>query len=460
VTTDEIRALLEHEIRTPISAILAGADVLSALAPAPLSAPRGRRLLGVMRRRARRLLDAINDLSDLAELEAGRLRVEVCEVEVCALLAAIDARQRRRAERRGLAFQIEVGSAIPATIRTDGGRLGRMLSHVIGNAIRFTEYGGVRVVVQLDGGSTPRLYFDVLDTGAGMTEQQAATAFEPFSRADSSMARRFGGLGLGLTISRRLARLLGGDVEIVESGAGEGTHVRVSIATGPLAGVDTLEPSSASLAWLSGGGRAACPAGDERRGGTAGSAQFESTSTDEPAPRRAPSHVLPAGCSILLADDSRDNRRLIGFLLERAGAQVVTVDNGRLAVDRALKRVRRGRPFDVVLMDMQMPVMDGYEATMRLREQGYRWPIVALTAHASDEHRRQCLEAGCDAHVSKPVDMPRLLNTIREHLGLREATEARVVAGRAAMDAGNCASCEPAVENAAACESEPPSPLV
>jgi CheY-like chemotaxis protein len=229
------------------------------------------------------------------------------------------------------------------------------------------------------------IQFDVQDTGIGMSVEEMDTLFCPFTQADTSHTRRFGGTGLGLVISRRLAELLGGTVGVVDSRPGVGTTLRLRVATGPLDGVRTIKDLSSQM----------LSTADQRTGRSA----------------------LPGAlnCRILLAEDAPDNQRLVSHILGKAGAEVTIVENGKLAVDRALSAEAEGSPFDVILMDMQMPVMDGYEAAGLLRQKGYRGAIVALTAHAMLGDREKCLRAGCDDFTAKPVNRTKLIEVIRAH---------------------------------------------
>ncbi len=300
---------------------------------------------------------------------------------------------RVRADAKGLPFNIEYIGAIPETIPSDPTRLRQILNNLIGNAIKFTEVGAVRLVVRLvDDGDKPYLQFDVMDTGRGMTEEQKAKLFQPFMQADTSTTRKFGGTGLGLTISKRFAELLGGDITVVETEVGVGTTYRATVATGSLDGVKMLEdPLSTTV-----------------------------VAADADVVTEVFRSGLQ-GCSILLAEDGPDNQRLISFVLMKAGADVTVVENGKRALDAALAARDEGNPFDVILMDMQMPVMDGYEATAQLREKGYTGPIIALTAHAMQDDREKCIKAGCDEYATKPINRTNLIATIRRHLVPGEA---------------------------------------
>jgi Amt family ammonium transporter len=260
--------------------------------------------------------------------------------------------------------------------------LRQILVNLLGNAIKFTEIGSIRVVMQLvqEAGEETKLQFEVTDTGIGISEEQAALLFQPFSQVDASARRRFGGSGLGLAISKRLAGLLGGDVTL-RSVLGEGSTFRVTIST------------SSPNEWLAPG-------------------HLSDAAEACLATANVQRHL---DCRILLAEDSPDSQRLIAFLLRKVGAEVALAENGKIAVDLAMAAQQKGKPFDVVLMDMQMPVMDGYEATGLLRSAGYVKPIIALTAHAMTDDRQKCLDAGCDDYVAKPIDRSRLFEAVAKY---------------------------------------------
>ncbi len=237
-------------------------------------------------------------------------------------------------------------------------------------------------------GDAPCLQFDVRDSGIGMNDDEIGRLFHPFSQADASTARRFGGSGLGLAISKRLAQLLGGDISLVDSRVGRGSCFRCTVATGSLNGVRLVTCDSESV-------------------------ELQSASQETPPQEETP---LLQNCRILFAEDGPDNQRLISHVLKKAGAEVTLVENGQLAVDAALASLEDGRPFDITLMDMQMPVLGGYDATAILRERGYAMPIIALTAHAMSGDREKCLAAGCDDYATKPIDRHELIKTIRQFL--------------------------------------------
>ena len=261
-------------------------------------------------------------------------------------------------------------------------RQGQVLVNLVGNAIKFTDQGEIRLVARLaDEDGSPRLCFDVIDTGIGMDDEQVKKLFQPFTQVDSSSTRKFGGTGLGLCISKHLAEAMGGHLE-VHSAPGSGSTFSLAIDPGPLTGTHMIENAQETL-------------------------------LDHPllAAAAVPDGIILRG-RILLAEDGPDNQRLICLLLRKAGADVTAVENGQLAVEAALAARDAGQPFDVILMDMQMSVMDGYTATQHLRRQGYTAPIVALTAHAMAQDCQKCLDAGCNDYATKPIDRQRLLATV------------------------------------------------
>ncbi len=377
----EFLANMSHEIRTPMTAILGFAENLL---DSSQSKSEKLNCIQTIRRNGKYLLGLINDILDLSKIEAGKATIERQSTQPCRIVAEVAALMRVRADAKGLPFNIEYTGVIPQTIRCDVTRLRQILINLIGNAIKFTEVGAVCLVTRLvDDGDEPYLQFDVIDTGCGLIQEQEAKLFQPFMQADTSTTRKFGGTGLGLTISKRFAALLGGDIVLLTTAIGVGSTFRATVATGSLDGVKMLEdPMSATV-----------------------------VPDDAVAVARAPRSDLH-GCRILLAEDGPDNQRLISFVLKKAGAEVTVEENGQLAFDAALTARDHNEPFDVILMDMQMPVMDGYEATARLRQEGYTGPIIALTAHAMSSDREKCINAGCDDYATKPVDRQELIETI------------------------------------------------
>jgi CheY-like chemotaxis protein len=292
---------------------------------------------------------------------------------------------RVRAEAKGLPLSVQYAGPMPEMVYTDPTRLRQILVNLLGNAIKFTEVGEVRLAVKyLDADGQSRIQVDVIDTGIGMTPEQVDRLFQPFVQADTSTTREYGGTGLGLTISKRLAEVLGGTICVVNTRPGGGTRFRVTVQARRCENAGLIaHPSEAD-----------CGRPDPRS---------DVETAESPA---------LAGIRILLAEDGPDNQRLVAHLLRKAGADVTVVDNGQMAIDQIGEAEGAQRPFHVVLMDMQMPVMDGYEATSTLRSRGYTGRIIALTAHAMAGDRQHCIDAGCDDYAVKPVDRRRLIQVI------------------------------------------------
>jgi len=384
-------ANMSHEIRTPMTSIIGYSELLQ-----DPEQSQSERLdcVQTIRRNGKHLLGIVNDILDLSKIEAGRMTVEQREMSVVELVADIASLTRIRASDHGLDFSVDYRGTIPETITTDPTRLRQILVNLLGNACKFTEHGSVRLVIQLvnTGGSdvddSPKLRFDVIDTGIGIEPEQLDGLFQPFSQADESVTRRFGGTGLGLVISKRLAELLGGDIT-VRSDPGTGSTFSVTIDPGDLTDV----PYYRSVHEIE--------------------ARVDEIINGQQTPT-APA-ISAITCRVLVAEDGIDNQRLIRHILEKAGVEVTLVENGRMALDAAMQAWKNDKPFDLILMDMQMPEMDGYSATAALREQDYQGPIVALTAHAMEGDRARCIEAGCDDYMSKPINRTRLLDLVRAH---------------------------------------------
>jgi two-component system, sensor histidine kinase and response regulator len=387
-------ANMSHEIRTPLNGILGFTDLLLEGGD-PLPAQQ-RDHVETIHDCGRHLLTLINDVLDLSKIESGQLEVERSVCSPHQVIAEAISILRVRAQERGLHLEYFWKSEIPDTIETDPVRLRQILMNLIGNAVKFTEVGSVQVAARLVQTDSPLLVIDVIDTGVGIPEEALDRIFDPFVQADNSITRRFGGTGLGLSISRRLAEALGGGVT-AESTLGRGSVFSMSVATGPLADV-------------------------KLRRGTASDVMVAS--------RPAAGGQLPP-CRVLLVEDGVTNRKLIGLVLERAGATVRTAENGQCGVESMTLET-----FDVVLMDMQMPVMDGYTASRELRRRGYAGPIIALTAHAMKGDELKCREAGCSGYLTKPINPERLIDTIAEALETSRTTAGAAAAAAAAAGGG------------------------
>jgi PAS domain S-box-containing protein len=383
----EFLANMSHEIRTPMTAILGYTDLVME----SRDDDERQANLDVIRRNGNHLLDVINDILDISKIESGRMTAERVSTSPAAIIADVVSLMRVRAIEKNLSLDLEYPTEIPESIHTDPVRFRQILLNLIGNAIKFTIEGGVQVVARFDASdasaSGGRFVIEIHDTGIGLSHEQIANIFRPFVQGDSSMTRRFGGTGLGLAISRRLARLLGGDIEVASTGDRGSTFMLCL----PVELSETLKMIRADPGAIV----------DHAHG-------------DDVV------HLPKLDCRILLAEDGLDNQQLLSFMLRKAGADVTIVGDGQAAMNLALEAEEAGNPFDLILMDMQMPVMDGYTATRRLRERGYEGLIVALTAHAMVADRERCLAVGCDEYLMKPIDRASLIKHLYRCLNDRD----------------------------------------
>ncbi|HEX3356423.1 MAG TPA: ATP-binding protein [Tepidisphaeraceae bacterium] len=375
-------ANMSHEIRTPMTAILGYSDVL--LEPGQTVSDRFD-ALQVIRRNAKHLLQLINDILDISKIEAGKMTVELLPVDLVSEIADVVSLMRPRAIEKGLDFRAEFAGPVPKTIRTDALRLKQILVNLLGNSLKFTERGELKVRVSCQTtDNNCRMVFEVSDTGIGMTPAQCERLFKPFTQADESTTRRFGGSGLGLTISLRLAQLLDGGITL-QSERGKGSTFTLEIAGGSLQGIEMITEVNESML----------------------------------APRQTDKVVnIAVKGRILLCEDGLDNQRLISLYLDRAGATVQIAENGKIGVEMASIQ-----KFDLILMDMQMPEMDGYTAASKLRAKGIDVPIIALTANALSEDRAKCLASGCSDYLSKPITKELLLQTVAGYLKSKNQKE-------------------------------------
>ncbi len=363
-------ANMSHEIRTPLGAIMGFASLMK---DETLSRKEQAGFVAVIERNSTQLLRIIDDILDLSKVEAGMMLIENIEFSLPELLADFTSLMAFKAREKGISFSSRAVSEVPKFLRSDPTRLRQILVNVAGNAIKFTDKGGVEMRIRYADGF---LIFEVEDTGRGISPEQVSKLFQPFAQADSSTTRKYGGTGLGLVLTRSLAQALGGTFDLKESFFGKGSIFEIKIA-------------------------AAAASDTEMMSGSA----FESSPV-----RTAPESGRLAGVKVLLVEDSPDNQALISIFLDRAGARTEIASDGHEGFGKASKG-----QYDIVLMDVQMPVMDGVTAVKKLRATGYARPVLALTAHAMKEERVRCLEAGFTDFLSKPVNREELTEMIARY---------------------------------------------
>jgi CheY-like chemotaxis protein len=326
----------------------------------------------------RTLLKLIDDVLDISKVEAGKINIEKTRFSPAELVSEVVTLLRMQAEQKGLRILVDIEAGVPASACSDTVRLRQILMNLIGNGVKFTQRGEVTVRVSAESdtaGGKEYLSFEIIDTGIGISEKDKQKLFQAFSQADQSITRQFGGTGLGLLLSKRLAENLGGSLTLASSQKGRGSIFIAKIEAGPF---EAAPPKTATVSMM---------------------------------PSTSEAGNILTGASILVVEDALDNQILIKRFLEKAGATVELAENGQDAIVKAL-----AGHFDVILMDVQMPVLDGIEATKELRRVGYARPILALTAHAMAEEIHRSKEAGCDQHLTKPVSRQTLIDAVRRYL--------------------------------------------
>jgi PAS domain S-box-containing protein len=378
-------ANMSHEIRTPMNAIIGFSDLL---ADEDLD-DRQKESVNLIREAGHSLLDLINDILDFSKIEAKQLEVEMVECSLGRILNFIESVMKLIAEKKSLDFEIIECDGLPERIRTDPTRLRQCLINLASNAVKFTEKGHVYVSVSLEGKDNQRhIRFDVEDTGIGIPTDKQRSVFEAFVQADGSHTRKYGGTGLGLTVTNQLAELLGGELT-VSSEVGRGSVFSLVIP----AGLDVTKQPGLDI---------------------------HATHID---PRKAETGQSEFSGHVLVAEDVRTNQMLMKALLEQMGLEVTIAADGNEALQKVLTQ-----QFDLILMDMQMPHMNGYEATHALKQQGYKAPVVALTANAMKGDDQKCIDAGCDGYLAKPIDHRELTRIIAKYLPAgQEATHKAMV---------------------------------
>ena len=394
----EFLANMSHEIRTPLNSIMGYADLLG---NGWVDSPEEREeMISAVHCSGKHLLTVIDDILDLSKIESGRLELDTNSVSPQQIIADVLSLMQASYREKNLSLDCQWQGLIPETITTDAPRLRQILINLLGNARKFTPSGGVKLMVEMVQQSASwQLRVDVKDTGIGIPREMHEKVFEPFVQADTTVTRRFGGSGLGLSISRRLARMMGGDLTLTSEPA-LGSTFALSIDAGDLRNVRFLDCNATG----------------------------ESTSR-ETLPAQRNSTPQFQGLRALVVDDVIANQKLIALILTRGGASLTLASNGQEACDLVVSQ-----PFDVILLDMQMPIMDGYEAARKLRLAGITTPIVALTANAMKGDREKCLEAGCTDFISKPINKDELLERMQwYYLQLSPGTTVEATATTTAM---------------------------
>ena len=384
-------ANMSHEIRTPMNAILGFTDWLRR----GLANDKDEELeyLSTIHDSGKHLMELINDILDLSKIEAGKMEIEALQRSPFKIVDDVANILRVRAEDKGIELVVDHQGQLPESIETDDVRLRQVVTNLIGNAIKFTSEGAVTVATKLVGDARqPKLRIAISDTGIGMTPAQLKKIFNPFEQADTSTTRKFGGTGLGLAISKRIVNALGGEI-IVTSQPGKGSVFAFEINVGDVSDTPRITHDQYKAS------------ATRNRRKASGSKSFKLPSSD-----------------ILVVDDGVSNRRLIKLVLEKAGCRVVEAENGQVGFEKAM-----AGNFDAVLMDMQMPVLDGYSATRKLIKHGCKTPVIALTANAMTGDQEKCFDAGCSGFLAKPVDIDELISTLETYLGKAEpSVEAEV----------------------------------
>ena len=383
-TKSDFLANMSHEIRTPLTAMLGYADLML---DQEVDQETLQNHLGIIKKSGSHLLTIINDILDLSKIESGKMNLDNQRFSPLELIQEVISFFQVRAQSKYLVLNVEIKGKIPETIHSDAVRLRQILINLIGNAIKFTERGSVIIGVSYELKDKPELMIRISDTGIGISEEQIKGLFMPFAQADSSITRKFGGTGLGLTICRRMANLLEGDITVT-SQLKVGSTFTVTINPGDLTGIHFIDSYKTVV--------------KENK--------VQTTS-------------LQLSGKVLLVEDNLDNQRLITMMLKKAGMTVEQAEHGQIAVEKILGNHAHG--VELILMDMQMPVMDGCTAISILREQGCELPIISITANAMQEDREKCLSAGADEFLTKPVDRSLLISKCQEWLGKKSKQKAK-----------------------------------
>jgi len=380
-------ANMSHEIRTPLAAILGFTELL---ADPSIKEENKYNFLKAINRNGQVLLNLINEILDISKIESGKLTLDFHDCQLYDLISDVISTLSLKASKKGIKLSVHYDKNIPTIISTDSLKLKQILFNIVGNAIKFTTKGEVQISIHFNNyvDQPPTLEIAVKDTGIGIAREDTDKLFQLFSQVDTSFTRNFGGTGLGLALSKRFANHLGGDILLSESTKNGGSTFTITINPG-LSNVQSELNKN----------------------------KTPQLPTSEPEPLTSPAKTDPHklnGLRILLAEDSLDNQFLISQLLEKAGAHVKVAENGKIALDMA-----RHNEFDVFLIDIQMPVMDGYSTVTALRKDGLKKPMFALTAHALKGDRERSLLSGFNEHISKPINRNNLIETINNYCDVK-----------------------------------------
>jgi PAS domain S-box-containing protein len=375
-------ANMSHEIRTPMNAVLGFTELLRR--GQIRDDKEARKHLNTIHSNGKHLLELINDILDLSKVEAGRLEVEKISIQPHRVIAEVVQVLQIKAAEKGIGLKFVCNGLVPPVVQTDPARLRQVITNLVGNAIKFTEHGQVSIVQRMvQEGNQAKLAISIIDSGVGIPADKVDSIFEAFVQAESSTTRRFGGTGLGLSISKKFAHALGGDI-LVKSELGKGSSFTLTLDPG------VIDPRSM--------------------------VRGEMLDLNVEAVVDSRTHCWQfAQQRVLVVDDGQENRELVRLVLEEVGLKVDEADNGQVAVDKV-----RLHSYALVLMDMQMPVLDGYQATQALRKLGYQSPIIALTAHAMAGFEAKILAAGCSAYLTKPIDIDGLLLRLAKDLDAKQ----------------------------------------
>jgi two-component system CheB/CheR fusion protein len=369
---DEFVATMSHEIRSPMTSILAHADLLLS----HLEDPNDINCVKTIKQGGNHLLELIGDILDLSKLEAGKLKIRRENVSFSSLLKEVHALMAVRAQVKGWSLILNLEGVIPEFLETHRTRVRQIMLNLVSNAIKFTEQGTVQIIARFHARESA-LEIEVTDTGIGIPKEQQKHLFQPFVQAEGAVTRDHEGTGLGLAITKRLLDMLGGEISF-ESTTNHGSVFRIRIPCASAAATVAARPGEASAP----DALAAAPSINGR---------------------------------VLVADDRDEIRYLLRLFLERAGGQVIAVADGLAVIEAVQKARAEGAPIDIAILDVQMPGLDGHETTRRLRAEGFTNPIIGLTAGTMRGERDKCLHAGFDSYLSKPIEQPTLLEIVRRY---------------------------------------------